>query len=390
MLPGFLVSHVMVGELKKARPGVAYGTFIFRRFARIYPALLICVIIEQMAVSVLRGYNMFSACDQMYAPLPGIYHFIWVRGLANPVLKYALAVGNYYPYNTCQFTEAPWTVSFEFQCYLIFPFIIMLHNTRAWAVALLMTLVIFVISIATRPYQAAHTTLYLLCEFSMGVIAYFAVGSRGLDWLNPSPHSQVRPFDGPLLYGMQLLWYLTTGLFVFNVFGDGFSSQGSDYQRKHDVFARPILATSTAMLIICSCGFACDVSAPDVESVAGSAGLRRAREAWVSMPLSSLLSALSVGWLFPIASISYTGYLLQGISMNLAVYTLRLTTNTVAGQWDGTVDGLTALGVDLILFACVVLADSALGLLASLTIERPMMNLLYLLQKAYGSSNSAT
>lgn len=77
------------------------------------------------------------------------------------------------------------------------------------------------------------------------------------------------------------------------------------------------------------------------------------------LPLRWLVRALSHPLLYPLASVSYTGYLLQGIAMNACL---------VLG-WAGE-------GLNWWLFPGVLLVNSLLGLVLSLLVERPAMNLL--------------
>lgn len=95
VLSGFLLTHVMLAELTVTRTAwQAYSRFICRRLARVYPSLLIGVLVVQAVVSEMRGQRWWTACGQPKEALP-VFVFIHVGGLLHPVLKHALLVGNY-------------------------------------------------------------------------------------------------------------------------------------------------------------------------------------------------------------------------------------------------------------------------------------------------------
>ena len=216
VLSGFLLTHVMMAELEQSGGtcAEAYCRFHFRRFARVYPALLSSVIVVQCTVSAILGYSFFSACDQPLEKLP-VFEFIELSGLWQPLLKHSLLVANYDKLNRCPATAAPWTVSFEAQCYLLFPAVTAFYSSaftppwpltmaatavpwRKWcppATGDLLWLLAPVIALSLVAYSMAFRSSfsetdtrrtvfpYLLCEYAAGTIAYFMAGHRLLDWV---------------------------------------------------------------------------------------------------------------------------------------------------------------------------------------------------------------
>lgn len=373
------------------------------------PTLVCGVLLVQVVVSATLGYGAWSACDQPIEALPGVLAFIQVGGLWYPMLKFNLLVGNYELQNACPMTSAPWTVSFEMQCYLLFPLIaalytglpVAVHDRQrqsgdvhrqadnrlghspwwawlAWLQAPALALALFLTSVMVRLHvEDSHRFdfSFLMCEYAAGVLAYFLAGHGGLDWIQPSEHSLQRAFDRPILLTLQGLWYAATAAFLWVI--------GSHDRSPGFPLGRVLLAVSAALFIVCSCGFSCQL--PTVDASIGTDGptmpepMQQARRAWLSLPLRWLLHAFSSPCLFPLASVSYTAYIIQGITLNL-FFSRKLT----AGRTQEDNGICKALGsplaepvVDLAIFSCTLLLNVLIGLFLSLAVERPLMNILY-------------
>ena len=248
---------------------------------------------------------------------------------------------------TCPATCAPWTVSLEFQCYLLLPipvFVFWLSRAAGWTA----TAALVCCSLTTRSLNAAHenfetrTLAPMMCEYLAGVLAYFAFGPGGAVGSGAKPHQVLRR-----LHLLQAVWLASLVAYVLLVIlavpeapaqvivlADGASGAASSN------LCRVLLAASAAAFI----GISCALSSVEVDSWATGAFR------WMSAGLS---------YLFPLASVSYTGYLVQGIPMNA----LRL-----SGRHG---DGTMALW-----FLVVLIANILLGLLLSLLVERPAMKLM--------------
>ena len=116
-------------------------------------------------------------------------------------------------------------------------------------------------------------------------------------------------------------------------------------------FGRPILALSTATLIAICC------------AVSSDGFIRQHNRDILSKPFQAMCAALSSPVLYPMASVSYTSYLGQGLVMNLVrfmPYSPELAGN--GDRWW--------------VFILVLVADLLFGLVLSLTLERPVMKLL--------------
>lgn len=163
-------------------------------------------------------------------------------------------------------------------------------------------------------------------------------------------------------------------------------------------YGRPIIALSAGLFAVCACGFSCgfelrtesvpptdtkarEEDAPDAERGSKAAPEEAARRQafavtwWLGLPMRWLVGASSSACLFPLASVSYTAYLCQGIAINL-LKKHAFTTAELAERLGGVSDW-GEFCLDCAVFAVLLLLVVAIGLVVSLLIERPMMNLLY-------------
>ena len=409
VLSGFLLTHIMLSELKRSEDGgasvdgflSAYGRFLFRRSARIYPTLLFAVILVQSIASAVAGYDWWSGCDQPVAPLP-VFSFIHVGDIWHDILKHAMLVANYEAGSYCMSVDAPWTVSFEMQCYVVFPLVAMLYSpllaatvrtgrfprasSFAWILAPAVTLTVYFTSVWLRAVHhnsdSTRSFQYLMCEYAAGVLAYLVAGPNCLDWINASTGSPVRKFDRPLLFLFQGLFYISCFLAVWIMY----AAESSRF----NLNGRALLSGSTALFIVCSCGFACgrgsgtsplsEEGEEEKEKTASATEgafvrMRQAQESLLSLPLRWLIRVLSCDCLFPLASVSYTSYLMQGIPLNMFYYN-NWRTPKISASIVG-LSGSAEFAIDVTLFGAFCLLIVAIGLLVSLTVERPLMTLLY-------------
>lgn len=436
VLSGFLLAHIMSGLLARQPSGVsAYGRFVYRRFARIYPALIACVFFSVGTYSEMTGFGWWSACDQAHARLPGVFAFIQAGGLGSVMLSTGLLTGNSFVW-ACRVADPSWTVSVEFQFYLLLPLLVVAYRWNRWLGAWL-ALAAFTLSVAYRSswtirdvpapllddggVDAARSVKWLLSEYVSGVIAYMVVSDRGLGWVGggaeagDSPGAGAAPLPGAASKGalaaalgkeqqssqqppastppagppswcipctsipctdtmclllVQLLWLISLTAYLCLVMTDAVNKEEEYFPMIHwdnrHSYANVLLAVSAALLIVSSC-------APPVMPAAGERRDGHSKAAadhatrldyitWVvGSPVRWTCAALRSPVLFPVASVSYTAYLLQP---------LFFSGKLILQHGGGELDGFLCLGA---LCACL-----GFGLLASLLVERPCMKLLHM------------
>lgn len=157
VLSGFILSLGSIGNT------IDYKRFLLARILRIYPMLIVCLVIATCAVPS-------SVADFLKALLP----LNVVTGLTSP------------------FVGMFWAVAVEFQCYLIFPFLIAFSNKRGSAfLALLITSAIAlrllaVMADAANPRDLSYWTIAgRIDQFCIGIIAARVYVSKNLATLSP-------------------------------------------------------------------------------------------------------------------------------------------------------------------------------------------------------------
>lgn len=137
----FFVSGYLIGTTYKNNYHQGIGRFFRNRFLRIYPGLVICVLLSTMAVA-FTGY--FHSKDV------GIFHFvIWIMGqisvfqFYNPDFMRLFGVG--------VLNGALWTITVEIQFYLLVPLIHFLINRRpGWL------MLVFILSLVLNLFLRSH------------------------------------------------------------------------------------------------------------------------------------------------------------------------------------------------------------------------------------------
>ncbi len=160
VLSGFILSLGVIGN------SLSYGRFLIARILRIYPMLVVCLIIAISAgssnlINVLTTalpFNGAAVTGSIHGPLSAMF----------------------------------WAVAVEFQCYLIFPFLILFSNQRGSrflfqviAVALCLRL-LATLAEAANPRDISYWTIAgRIDQFSLGIIAGRLYVSRRLENINP-------------------------------------------------------------------------------------------------------------------------------------------------------------------------------------------------------------
>ena len=352
VLSGFLVGRVFDRLLarKDAAFRPAYGTFLYRRFVRIWPALMASVLVVQLYATARNFPDdaWWSACG--------------TNELAGALLRNGLFLFD----TSAVFVDAPgcvvnqvtWSVSCEFQYYLLTPFFIYAyrHSSKlaasgAVVVALVASLAYRAVVLARHPswtesnpwndprtfgasdaFELAYVSAWGRgAEYCCGILAFFAA-----DALEDRPDARralFRPLSQAAVFGtwavVQVygLWYRLAYLDDFHASWEIF-----DF-----VFGFFLVAAVAAYVV--------------VDVVGGeSRGF-----------LALLRRCLAAGCFYPIASVSYTGYLFQ----YAAIMQFKIAPDVL--------DATASVWAYYAVVSHATFACCAVGLVASLLVERPAM-----------------
>jgi peptidoglycan/LPS O-acetylase OafA/YrhL len=113
ILSGFVITQLL---LTKNEP---YGLFIFRRFMRLFPAFAVC-----LALAVLvRPFTFGTAPSEMIREASENRYFWWHLG-AHASLLHGLVPAAWLPESQLAFLPPGWSISLEFQLYLVAPIVL--------------------------------------------------------------------------------------------------------------------------------------------------------------------------------------------------------------------------------------------------------------------------
>lgn len=172
MISGFVITHLVV-----ERPE-AYGVYLLRRFMRIFPLFAVTCVIgfltSDLQVNLLSRVSD-STDPQFMALLSDVarsnHDFFWSHFLAHVTLLHGVISDTVLPFSQYAFNMPAWSLSLEWQFYLVAPAIV---SVARWPRAL----VCFAVMIAVAETAFRHRLFggFEQPSFLLAVAGYFAVG----------------------------------------------------------------------------------------------------------------------------------------------------------------------------------------------------------------------
>jgi peptidoglycan/LPS O-acetylase OafA/YrhL len=175
VISGFVITHLVI-----TRPE-PYRIFLLRRFMRIFPLFAVTCVAgfytnDIHAVTVSRvSWAADPAFAEQVTAFTGIAHsdhdFFWANALAHLTLIHGAISETLLPYSLYAFNTPAWSLSLEWQFYLIAPLAIMLARQQRTVVWLALA-----IAVVESAYQFGWLGLFSLPSFLPGAAGYFALG----------------------------------------------------------------------------------------------------------------------------------------------------------------------------------------------------------------------
>jgi len=129
VVSGFVITHLLLGKQE------SYPAYIIRRFFRIYPVYVVSCVIGYFAIGTyaemmqeVAWYNMTGWPEYQAAVAAmsqGAQQNFWSHFALHAVMLHGLVPNEVLPYAPMVFLPAAWSISLEWQFYLIAPFIIL-------------------------------------------------------------------------------------------------------------------------------------------------------------------------------------------------------------------------------------------------------------------------
>jgi len=190
IVSGFVITHLII---EKPEP---YGIYLLRRFMRIFPVFLITCIIGFVAYDIEAatlarvaylhdpGYTFSSRIADI---AQSNHEFFWAHAIAHLTMLNGAVSDKILPFSGYAFNMPAWSLSLEWQFYLIAPFVVVLiHRNKGLLVA--------GIAVAALEYASRHDLFgtFEQPSFLPAAFEYFFVGIASR-YLYPLVADVVRP-----------------------------------------------------------------------------------------------------------------------------------------------------------------------------------------------------
>ena len=168
VLSGFIISYVYAADRQRPMPAKEAKSFLFTRFARIYPLHLFALLL--MTVVVFGQNWVMALAGRPVAPLTSRELLDWVLQLFLVHAWFSGHVGWNIP---------SWSISAEMFAYLLFPLLVALHfrAPRILGAALLTFSIIFYAYVAATSGSldivAGLSPLRCIAGFGLGMLVYY-------------------------------------------------------------------------------------------------------------------------------------------------------------------------------------------------------------------------
>jgi peptidoglycan/LPS O-acetylase OafA/YrhL len=170
IISGFVITHLL---LTKDEP---YPAYILRRFMRLFPvfAVTCCVgyfCTPLVLTAVSRRYSNNDLVQFFSCMNQGQTQYFWSNFLAHLTMLHGAISTEVLPCTAITFNAPAWSLSLEWQFYLVAPLVVALARQRTVSLAILGAMIVLCLS-------ARHGTFghYLHSSFLPLMVSYFAVG----------------------------------------------------------------------------------------------------------------------------------------------------------------------------------------------------------------------
>ena len=115
VLSGFVITQLILTKRE------TYGTFIFRRFMRLFPIFAVCILISLAVRPITLGAIQSPSQPILEA---SENKFFWEHILAHLTMLHGIMPSRWLPMSQYAFLVPAWSISLEFQLYLVAPLLI--------------------------------------------------------------------------------------------------------------------------------------------------------------------------------------------------------------------------------------------------------------------------
>ncbi len=173
MLSGFVIFHLL-----HAQPATGYGAYLVRRLFRLYPLYLAVLLAwtltlgaQLRAIDAVPWQTEFIATDR--AIHMAAVAQLGPNVLAHLIMLHGLVPDTVLPYASYTLIGQAWSISVEWQFYLVAPLLLWAGRRRPWLLAALVLLLCAARSATSRFGFGDGFALHQAGNFLVGILSYF-------------------------------------------------------------------------------------------------------------------------------------------------------------------------------------------------------------------------
>jgi peptidoglycan/LPS O-acetylase OafA/YrhL len=206
MLSGFVITKLLIEKKEN------YPVFITRRFFRLFPAFLVAtllaILLRPLIWSVL-SFNWRPAATYEFSAFAGEQNHFIPHLFAHLSMLHGIVPSTILPFAAIAFLVPAWSISLEFQYYLVAPFFAFVDRKfgiRGWVPLVCLSVV------AYQLFEWKAKQLYPFPSFLLGGLPFFLVGITSY-WIYLEVSKNNRLLPGRLLFaGVPLVYCLTKSI----------------------------------------------------------------------------------------------------------------------------------------------------------------------------------
>lgn len=216
VISGFVITHLI---LERREP---YGIYICRRFMRIFPLFIVTCII---------GYFTTPLFVEATSKLPwrsDVWFWVheqtveqqtvnlWPHAIAHLSMLHGAISSNVLPWSSLMFNSPAWSLSLEWQFYLVAPFCLLATRKTLWAItALVVTIALYLLGDHFGRFEVRSLLFLAGPFFAAGIAARIFLSYRQLPSTGALFEGRIATFMGTRSYSIYLSHMPVVGVALF-------------------------------------------------------------------------------------------------------------------------------------------------------------------------------
>jgi peptidoglycan/LPS O-acetylase OafA/YrhL len=245
VISGFVITHLI---LERHEP---YGIYIYRRFMRIFPLFAVTSIIGYFTTPIFveataklpwRDDTWFAVHAETVRQQSDNF---WPHVIAHLSMLHGAISSNALPWSALMFNSPAWSLSLEWQFYLVAPLCLLSIRKSSWAIAaLVVTIALYLLGDHFGRFEVRSLLFLAGPFFAAGIATRIVLGSRMLPRTGPLLEGRIATFMGTRSYSIYLSHMPVIALALFLL------TSITDWQSRYAVFAALICIVPVSTLAL--------------------------------------------------------------------------------------------------------------------------------------------